>query len=140
MLVLMHTQTFRSKNAFSLLFRGSMTRHKTFRTYITRQKQGGSQSSRDNQGGSNIRSAGASLRRRNEASLQMVRRRPVLVSYAAGQLNPFLNFAMHEVALKKVHLKTACVCRAKCVLLSEVIYHFVSCVELVLFPLGCFQI
>lgn len=56
-----------------------MTRHKTFRTYTTRQKQGGSQSSRDNQSGSNIRSAGASLRRRNEASLQMVRKMTCVV-------------------------------------------------------------
>ncbi len=44
--------------------------HKTFHCYTIRAKQGGSQSSKDNKsGGSHPKSAGASLRRYNEASL-----------------------------------------------------------------------
>ncbi|XP_069680967.1 tRNA endonuclease ANKZF1-like [Periplaneta americana] len=44
--------------------------HKTFHCYTVRARQGGSQSSRDNRtGGSHPKSAGASLRRYNEAAL-----------------------------------------------------------------------
>ena len=48
--------------------------HKTFHSYTVRAKQGGSQSSRDNKsgGGSHPKSAGASLRRYNEAAFAEV--------------------------------------------------------------------
>ena len=48
--------------------------HKTFHSYTVRAKQGGSQSSRDNKsgGGSHPKSAGASLRRYNEAAFSEV--------------------------------------------------------------------
>lgn len=44
--------------------------HKTFHRYTVRKKQGGSQSTRDSAGGNKIKSAGSSLRRRNEQQLQ----------------------------------------------------------------------
>lgn len=48
---------------------GKVTVHKTFHSYTVRAKQGGSQSARDGRsGGSHPKSAGASLRRYNEAS------------------------------------------------------------------------
>lgn len=51
-----------------------MIHHKTFHSYTVRAKQGGSQSSRDNKsgGGSHPKSAGASLRRYNEAAFAEV--------------------------------------------------------------------
>ncbi|XP_044728414.1 ankyrin repeat and zinc finger domain-containing protein 1-like [Chrysoperla carnea] len=54
------------------VFKGSEAiAHKTFHSYTVRAKQGGSQSSRDGKsgGGSHPKSAGASLRRYNEAAL-----------------------------------------------------------------------
>ena len=53
-----------------------ITHHKTFHSYTVRAKQGGSQSSRDNKsgGGSHPKSAGASLRRYNEAAFAEVSR------------------------------------------------------------------
>lgn len=47
--------------------------HKTFHSYTVRARQGGTQSSRDGRsGGSHPKSAGASLRRYNEAALTQV--------------------------------------------------------------------
>ena len=47
--------------------------HKTFHSYTVRARQGGTQSSRDGRsGGSHPKSAGASLRRYNEAALIQV--------------------------------------------------------------------
>lgn len=48
--------------------------HKTFHSYTVRAKQGGGQSSKDNKsgGGSHPKSAGASLRRYNEAAFAEV--------------------------------------------------------------------
>lgn len=47
--------------------------HKTFHSYTVRAKQGGGQSSRDNKsGGSHPKSAGAALRRYNEAAFAEV--------------------------------------------------------------------
>jgi hypothetical protein len=47
--------------------------HKTFHCYTVRARQGGTQSSRDGRsGGSHPKSAGASLRRYNEAALTEV--------------------------------------------------------------------
>ena len=53
---------------------GELSRHKTFHSYTVRAKQGGGQSSRDNKsgGGSHPKSAGASLRRYNEAAFAEV--------------------------------------------------------------------
>ena len=48
-----------------------MVAHKTFHHYTVRRKQGGSQSSRDSQGNA-PKSAGASLRRQQEAALAEV--------------------------------------------------------------------
>jgi Bacteroidetes VLRF1 release factor len=48
--------------------------HKTFHSYTVRARQGGSQSARDGKSGTNHpKSAGASLRRYNEAAFQQVR-------------------------------------------------------------------
>ena len=46
--------------------------HKTFHRYVVRAKRGTAQSSKDNQGGSGPKSAGATLRRYNEAALTQV--------------------------------------------------------------------
>lgn len=47
--------------------------HKTFHSYTVRARQGGSQSARDGKSGTNHpKSAGASLRRYNEAAFQQV--------------------------------------------------------------------
>lgn len=46
--------------------------HKTFHCYTVRAGQGGSQSARDNRSGYQAKSAGASLRRYNEAALVQV--------------------------------------------------------------------
>ena len=46
--------------------------HKTFHRYVVRAKRGTCQSSRDNKGNSAPKSAGASLRRHNEAALAQV--------------------------------------------------------------------
>lgn len=52
-----------------------MLHHKTFHSYTVRAKQGGSQSNKDNKsgGGSHCKSAGASLRRYNEAAFAEVK-------------------------------------------------------------------
>jgi len=47
--------------------------HKTFHRYVVRAKRGTSQSSCDNKAGLAPKSAGASLRRHNEAALTQVR-------------------------------------------------------------------
>ena len=49
--------------------RGVLIDHKTFSRYTTRKKQGGSQSNADSGGGGKAKSAGATLRRYNEAAL-----------------------------------------------------------------------
>jgi hypothetical protein len=56
--------------AAAVFARGTATVHKVICRYTTRRKQGGSQSARDNSGGGKCRSAGASLRRANEAELE----------------------------------------------------------------------
>jgi hypothetical protein len=56
--------------AGAVFHRGQPLVHKTFHCYTVRKGQGGSQSAKDNKsGGSHPKSAGASLRRYNEASL-----------------------------------------------------------------------
>ncbi|XP_064456533.1 tRNA endonuclease ANKZF1-like isoform X2 [Ornithodoros turicata] len=56
--------------AAAICDRGNVVAHKTFHRYTVRAKQGGAQSSRDGkQKGSQPKSAGASLRRHNEAAL-----------------------------------------------------------------------
>ncbi|KAK5641238.1 hypothetical protein RI129_009785 [Pyrocoelia pectoralis] len=52
------------------IFQGSVpVLHKTFHCYTVRAGQGGSQSAKDNRSGTQLKSAGASLRRYNEAAL-----------------------------------------------------------------------
>jgi Bacteroidetes VLRF1 release factor/Vms1-associating treble clef domain len=49
---------------------GNLTHHKTFHRYTSRAKQGGSQANADSASGRNIKSAGATLRRHGEQTLQ----------------------------------------------------------------------
>ena len=53
-------------------FRGNLVVHKTFHRYVVRAKRGTAQGSRDSQGGNAPKSAGATLRRYNEAALTQV--------------------------------------------------------------------
>ena len=55
-----------------ILRSASVLCHKTFHRYVVRAKRGTCQSSHDSKGGSAPKSAGASLRRHNEAALAQV--------------------------------------------------------------------
>jgi Bacteroidetes VLRF1 release factor len=66
--------------------------HKTFHSYTVRARQGGSQSARDGKSGTNHpKSAGASLRRYNEAAFQQVS-----LNSVHWTLNKTEKFAAHQ--------------------------------------------
>lgn len=75
-----------------------MIQHKTFHSYTVRAKQGGSQSSRDNKSGgsSHPKSAGASLRRYNEAAFAEVAVVKILVFH-------FINYFPFCFSISKQH-------------------------------------
>ena len=64
--------TYVCNTTVSVCCSANVVRHKTFHRYVVRAKRGTCQSSHDSKGGHAPKSAGASLRRYNEAALTQV--------------------------------------------------------------------